>query len=303
MIMKTILIIYGISWLILLIVYLYSLYQVQHGKACKSSRNDSWYLYAIILGLAPLAILVMPYILINDYREKKHKRKLDEEMERKKNEAERERADALKNYQMAWVSDDDRMMEDCQQRSAKLMKIIEKRDYKHILAVLDKIGLPSGMTFGVDECEEKGMGDESRLWVSTKAGEKDDEIFKYLSVEDSPSGAWQACLLYKLWHSLPFWWHGCYDRRIYLDNPDDCRKISTRDEKAKMIRKAIENGKNTKPHISQKDNKYYIQRYYWNDWTGLARELMEVTIENKRVVKIIEVESVVEYSYDCGILF
>ena len=32
-------------------------------------------------------------------------------------------------------------------------------------------------------------------------------------------------------------------------------------------------------------------------------ELMEVTIENKRVVKIIEVESVVEYSYDCGILF
>lgn len=301
--MKTILIIYGISWLILLIVYLYSLYQVRHGKSRRSNSKDPWYLYAIIWGLAPLAILVIPYVLIDDYREKKRKQKRDEEREQRKNEAERERRDAMENSQTARLLEDDRTMDDCRQRSARLMETIEKGDYEHILTVLDKVGLPSGMTFGVDECEQEGTGDESKLWVSAEVGVKDNEIFKYLKVEDSPSGAWQACLLYKLWHSLPFWWHGCYDRRIYLDNPDDCRKISTRDEKAKMIRKAIENGKDTRPHISRNGNKYYIERYYWNDWTGLARELVEVTIENKRVVKIIEVEKVVEYSYDCGILF
>lgn len=301
--MKTILIIYGVSWLILLIVYLYSLYQVHHGKS--PIQKEPWYLYVIILGLAPLAVLVIPYILISDFLKGKQQRKYNEEKEMREREAKQKRMDAKQNSQMAILLDDESIMNDCQSKSATLINKIDSRNYQDILTVLDKVSLPSGMTFGVDECEQSGTGDKSKLWVSTADGIKDNEIFKYLIVEDSPSGAWQACLLYKLWHSLPFWWHGAYDCRIYLDNQNDYRKIRPimRDDDLKMIRNAIKSCKDMNPSISQNGNKYYVQRYYWNDWSGLVRELIEVTIENKLVVSMIEVEKVVEYSYDCGILF
>ena len=79
--MKIVLIVYVISWLILLAIYIASRFK----KNADSSEKQPWYLYAIIIVLAPLAVLLVPYILISSFIKKKKETKLAKEREKKRN--------------------------------------------------------------------------------------------------------------------------------------------------------------------------------------------------------------------------
>ena len=78
--MKIILIIYAISWLIILGVYISSLFSKNKSS---SSEKTPWYVYATIILLAPLAVFILPYILFNDYRDTKKEKKRTAEREAK----------------------------------------------------------------------------------------------------------------------------------------------------------------------------------------------------------------------------
>ena len=79
--MKITLIIYGISWLILLCIFLYS--KVKQKDTDLFNRNE-WYLYLIIIAFAPLCILLIPYLLIEDCVKDRKARKQNVENEKKK---------------------------------------------------------------------------------------------------------------------------------------------------------------------------------------------------------------------------
>ena len=57
--MKIVLIVYGISWLILMAVYIASLFNKRKNVF---SEKEPWYLYAIIIAVAPLVVLLIPYL-------------------------------------------------------------------------------------------------------------------------------------------------------------------------------------------------------------------------------------------------
>jgi hypothetical protein len=125
-----------------------------------------------------------------------------------------------------------------------------------------------------------------------------------MSVENSHDGAWQAYLIHFLWHILPTFWHGGYDSRTYLFSKDDLRTLKTIEEKDQGVVAYLEDFDLT-PEIvkSTLNDKYYITCCYWSDWGGLIRELVEITIDDNKVVDFFNVQEKVEFEYDCGIKF
>lgn len=83
--------------------------------------------------------------------------------------------------------------------------------------ILNKLSLPRGFSLKVKVCQKRGLGDESKIFLKTDGNIYDEsEIWNYINVENSIYGVWQAYLLYKVKHILPFWWHGVYDSRTYI---------------------------------------------------------------------------------------
>ena len=92
--MKTVVIVYSISWLILLIVYAISKFQDKKNKK-KDDALEKFFnkrkstkekivdklVYVIMIVFAPLVILVIPYILIRDAKAKKQEKIRKEERE------------------------------------------------------------------------------------------------------------------------------------------------------------------------------------------------------------------------------
>ena len=324
--MKTILIVYAASWLILLFVYIISLFQnkkskkkdgafekfLNKHKSTKEKILDKL-VYVIMIVFAPLVVFVIPYILIRNMKTKKQTRIREEERERsipyilirnmktKKQtrirEEERERSEreekehiavCATNYSVL-VSEKQNQCGDDYIRIAKsLKKLVDKKSYQEIINLLDKTSLPAAMKLGVRECEHKGAGSGSRLVIETAKNVSEDNIFNYLKFEDSPMGAWQAYLLCQMWHYLPLWWHANYDKRDYIYSREDYLNITHFIDRGFNV--DVLKDFNVNPEIYGNDGKYYISCCFWTDFGGLNEGLF---VFEEKVI----------YEYQCGIMF
>lgn len=312
--MRTIAIVYAVSWLILLIVYIISLFQDKKSKKkddaleiflnrhkSKKEKNLDKLVYVIMLVFAPLVVFVIPYILIRDMKSKKQARIREEERERSDRDEKEHIAVCSTNYS-ALVDEKRNQCTDEYIRTAKSLKeLVNKKAYKNIIKLLDKTSLPTTMKLRVQECEHQGSGAASRLFIDTPEKEHDYNIFKYLKFEDSPMGAWQAYLLCRIRHYLPLWWHANYDRRDYIYTREDLSDIThfiDRGFNADVLKDF-----NVKPEIYGKEGKYYITCCFWTDFGGLKREYVKVSIKDNRVEGMFVFDEKVIYEYQCGILF
>lgn len=113
----------------------------------------------------------------------------------------------------------------------KLQTIVEAQQYDEIWSLLDKISVPEGFQLGIERCKEEGTGSNSFVTLTFPDGHTirnnadDSEFWTYLSFEDSPMGAWQACLLKNLWHYLPLFWHALYVHKDYMYEREQLDKI------------------------------------------------------------------------------
>ena len=297
--MKITLIIYGISWLILLCIFLYS--KVKQKDTDLFNRNE-WYLYLIIIAFAPLCILLIPYLLIEDCVKDRKARKQNIENEKKKKIAEERKRIALETYKNAFNESGNVAAGDYLNVASILYQKIGKKLYNNLLPVLDKLSLPNNCNLEIELAKEIGIGDKSKLYID-QDGVYDTKIWDYIKVEDSPMGAWQAFLLNSAWRLLPMFWHGGYDRRTYIYSTNDCHNmIFMREEHSYPIKKRLM-AIDLSPEVVKKNNKYYISVCYWSDWGGLKRELLEITIIENKVSDIFEVDTEVLMPYNCGILF
>lgn len=295
--MKIVLIIYAVAWLILLGVYISSLFSKN-----KSSSSDKtpWYVYAAMIVLAPLAVFILPYILYTDYRDKKQEQKRKAEREAEKEKANAIKFAAMKAYNSASIIEADYAL-----IGKQLHKLAEDKKYSNFLDCLNKIHLPSGEKLEVEECspETGDIGDESTLYILMPNDEADEKIFEHLIVEQSAMGAWQAYLLYNLWHVLPLFWHGNYHARDYIFSKEDVENISTynQEDKARIIK--IMSNFDFSPDVREKDCKYYISCCFFSNFKGLVREYYELTFEKNKVTKILNIADKTLFEYNCGIMF
>ena len=297
--MKILLIIYAVSWLILLGVYISSLFSKNRSS---SSEKTPWYVYVAMIVLAPLAVFILPYILYTDYRDKKQEQKRKAEREAEKEKANAIKFAAMKAYNSASIIEADYAL-----IGKQLHKLAEDKNYNNFLDCLNKIHLPSGEKLKVEECspETGDIGDESTLYILMPNEEADEKIFEHLIVEQSAMGAWQAYLLYNLWHVLPLFWHGNYHARDYIFSKEDVNQINTytTDEKKRNAIIALISDFDFTPEVRESNGKYFVSSCYWSNFGGLIREYYGLTFDGNRIADIIQLDSKIEYKYNCGIYF
>lgn len=139
---------------------------------------------------------------------------------------------------------------------------------------------------------------ESREPAPTEGRKYD--IFQHIRVDDSLMGAWQALLLSQLWHVLPIFWHGEYDRRRYILTRDDLKQLlsAPRTDRRKptfssddyyVTPECVETGQGI----------YYLSWCYWTEWGGLIRETYQVSIRDGKA-DILYLHNETLHRYDCG---
>ena len=323
--MELVVIIYGIAWLLSLLTLLY----IHFTEKDKLFRRDNWKLSLFVITFAPIIFLVMLLcILISCIWDKKK----DGDVKKEKEIEEIKKKQAVENFKKchgflvdsAVIEqigrkllninlDTFRMPEELQ------MKVIGKRIptvEEKILYVLDKIQLLED--YGLQlEYEERGIGGRTYIYVKEPNGNLSKNFLDFMIVDDSPLGALQVYFLSKLWHYLPMYWHGYYDRRFSVFSKDDLLKIKVRSRKTRGERPLkpsdIYEEENdlpeealacdVTPKVTRYEDKYYVSCCYWSEFGGLIRELVEIKIENNKVTEFLDANRKVLYRYHCGIMY
>ena len=170
-----------------------------------------------------------------------------------------------------------------------------------MIGCLNNLSLPTSTYLNVRRCCNVGIGDRSHLYIS-EGNICDYSIWDHIVVEDSHMGAWQTYLLYSVWRTLPFFWHGLYDKRSYIYSENDIARIEFITNEVPKAAMSIQEF-NIIPEVIKKYSKYYVSCCYWNNWTGLNREVVEITIENNMVKEIEVIETYNLIKYHCGIRY
>lgn len=325
--MKTVLIIYAISWFILLLWF--GQMYVRKKMDFSVEQNVIWF-WVVIFIFAPIIVLTIPFVIIlnNKNRKEEDKREIERRIEEEKLEIERklrqEKIDtALRIYdkisKLNYGVPDDYITV-----ARNLHRIVKDNGYDVILKCLTKISLSPEFKLKIMECEQSGTGDKSKLYIKLSDDKQDFDIFKYLNVEHSCMGAWQAYLLYTLWHILPLWWHSNYDSREFVFNKDAAmienlksavELAKVKNEKvdvtllAKVIKEKYKNINDVAPKVLngptlfEENDKYYISCCYWTMFGGLIREFVEITIQDNKVKEFFPFKKDTISKFECGIRF
>ena len=298
--MKIVLIVYLVSWLIL-----FAVYALSHLRKEFAKDNTKWYIYVAIFVLAPFATLLIPYFIIDGYLNSFKQKRVNKA---RKKEAQRKKAH-IEDASLAYMfvsQNRDTIKATLEQIviGRSLVALAKTGQYDYFMGCLNKLSLPKGYFLGVDMAKQTGLGDNSNLFVQGSSGPANYNYFKELTVEDSCDGAWQAYLLHSLWHILPTFWHGGYNSRKYIYSKEDLKNLRTINKEDQGVVEHLANY-DLNPEVvkSPHNGKYYVTCCYWSDWGGLIRELVEICIENNKVIEVFEVQQKVEFEYDCGILF
>ena len=312
--MKAIVIIYAISWLILFVVYLISLYENRKSKKMsktlkaflnsQKSRRDKILdksLYVILVVFAPLVVFVVPYVVVKHVKSKKEARIREEEKRKTEQEHERHKTECSENYSKWANSKNNSCGKDYIRLAQSLMDLVRQQKYNEFLNLLDKASLPSTMTLAVKECIRQGTGDRSRLCIKRADDAFTFNIYGYLEFENTAMGAWQAFLIDRLWHSLPLWWHDNYNKRDYIYSKEDINKITHFVER--NFDASVLANYDLAPEIYGENGRYYISCCYWTDFGGLKREYVEISLLDGKLDKPFLFDQKVIHRYDCGIMF
>ena len=307
--MKIALIIYSISWLLLLAIYLYRRKESTFNWK-ESDSVEKFALFLVIL-FAPIVVLILPFSLLSSIRGKKKSQKEAEERKREQQIEMEYRSKALAALQQAKTNKAQNGIYDFHTYLASVKSssttnfythMQDENNYPMILKLLPKLSLPEGVKLHVEKCKQQGMGDRSKLFIETSEGASDQRIWDYINVESSEEGAWNAYILYNLWHVLPMFWHALYDRRYYLFFEEFTNYIECiRKEDTNMLRKALKQYVKS-PDVVKVNGRFYVTCCFFTNFGGLIQETIEITIDNGKAT-FHEIERKTLFEYQCGIMF
>lgn len=285
-----------------------------------------WYWITLLVIFAPITIVaVIASAIREDYKyrnspQQKAQRKREQLQERK----EQERKATLALYHQRYFMLRTPVPEECLDVAHSLLRAVKKRKYTTLFNPLDHLHLPEDERLFVEfASQQHGCGDRSRLYIAKStyeqeadsllsfyyddpksvpapAEERSYKIFSHIHVDDTLMGAWQALLLSQLWHVLPFWWHGLYDKRCYIFTREDLEQLATAPRKDCRKLTLNPNDYTVSPECVDVGNGcYYFTWCYWGEWGGLIRETHQVCIhDDKATILFFNKETL--HHYDCG---
>lgn len=297
--MKIVLIIYAVSWLILSAVYIKNFIR-------KNGRNKGpWYFHILIYFLAPLILLFVLLSLYEPFRRIKISKKfrgteayISPTKVESINNLEVKRNEALAEFQA--IEKQDHSITEYVEIGKKLHAIVKEYKFDSIFPSLDKVNISKEVELAVHDCRPDGRN-LCMLLITLPKEEKDESIFNYLTVEQSCSGAWQIYLLHTIRHYMPIGGYAEYPRFVYVFDKEDLKQID-QDEK-ESINFEILSQIEVRPIVIQKGNKFFVSSCYWSAFDGLVREFFRITIENNKVVDMIQFNERTEYEYDIGVVY
>lgn len=160
---------------------------------------------------------------------------------------------------------------------------------------LNKLTLPSGLLLTVKQIN-CGTWIKKQLVVKLPNGYMDSDIFKYLNVEESLEGVWQAYVI--LAFSARFSTVGM--KHIFKKEDISNIKLLRKSDQDNVIASLL--GLDVTPTIGKIDNKYFVSCCYFSQWAGLIREYMEFVVVNNKVTDSFVFDGIKLYQYDCGIM-
>lgn len=298
--MKIVLIIYAVSWLILSAVYIKNFIR-------KNGRNKGpWFFHILIYLLAPLILLFVLLSLYEPFRRIKIIRKLigieafisPHEVVECKNYLEEKRNEALDEFQA--IEKQDYYITEYVEIGKKLHAIVKEYKFDSIFPSLDKVNITKEVKLIVHDCRPDGRN-MFMLLIKLPKKEKDENLFNYLTVEQSCIGAWQIYLLHTIRHYMPIGGYAEYPRFVYIFDKEDLKLIN-QDKKESIDFEQLSQI-DVRPIVIQKENKFFVSSCYWSGFDGLVREFFRITIENNIVVDIIQFDRRTKYEYDIGMVF
>ena len=299
--MKSVLIVYIVSWFILLAVYVSLLFI----KKKDSSEKQPWYLYILMALFAPLVVPVILYILLSTYWDERKNKYQEKTREKKETEEKAYKESAMKDYFTALALPHENHSFFWGMTAQTLVEKIKEKDYSGFMEYLHHLSLPAGVSLKIEECRQNGEADVSKLFVETADGKNDYNIWQYIKVDDSIDGAWDAYFLYKVWHILPLWWHAHYSRRIFLysdGDVNDITRLNVEENEANSIRTTLKSLV-TDPDVVKINGNYYISCCFWSDFGGLIKEIVELKLSALGKASFLDISNKTLYEYDCGIRY
>lgn len=309
--MKTLLIISLVYTVCLSVVYSIAFYSKY--TTGNTIVDNKWWHIAIIICSPLIVVCVLPIVLTQDVIDKIKTKKLDRERQRKEQERLKRIEQVHKEMSLIQpiiITANDTFHELAMQYYTEVIlnqqydRIIEMLSYNHTSQTERDLSvyvyLDNDEKLCVELCKNVGIGDNSKLYVETKNGNCDYDVFGYLNFEVSPYGAWVAYLIYEMRHNLPAFWHGIYSARTYLYVQEDLADTKKRYQTAIP---ASSEEYDVAPRIYWANTRAYISCCYWSDWKGLVREIVRIDFQGCKVKDITDIDSHILLPYDSKIFF
>lgn len=148
-----------------------------------------------------------------------------------------------------------------------------------------------------------GMGDHTRFRLYWESETNEEALLRYIRVEMSEQGAWQLYLLKTSPCVMPTYWHGEYMKRKFIFEGHDFYGIDALNayDLTDLIACPIIWPAVSLEHQDEDSVVAHVFCCYWNDWKGLIREHVKMTLKNGCVEKYENLDDFVIYKYHCGI--
>lgn len=298
--MKTVAIIYAVSIILVFLMLL-----VNKNRSTFIRRNNSLQSkqktaasYLIIFILAPLFVILLPFILVKNEGQRTKSERRNKDYAIRENERKELIDKSLKQYSESSKHCDNVCSQLFINCAHSLQEAVEQRMFSRIALILDKMELPKGSQLEVKESNDDVFG-ASKLSVADKyVGE---DIFKVIKFENSEMGAWQAYLLHQIGFYLPLRRHALNTHRIYIYADSDLIKVSS------LLSTEIDSQRfkesSVNPIVFFDGEHFFISCCYWSFSSGLIREYVEVRIKDGYIVNFNVFKQEVIYEYHSNIRF
>ena len=196
--------------------------------------------------------------------------------------------------------------------SAHVEGYIDESPYD-LLGELDQLSLDESQLYsltaakphhvGTTRPKMSGMGDQTGFMLYWENKINEETLLQHIRVEMSEQGVWQLYLLMTTPCVMPAYWHGKYMKRKFIFEKYDLYGIEALKDydltdltACPIIWPSV-----SIEHPAEDGVVAHVFCCYWNDWKGLIREHIKMTLKNGRVEKYETLDDLVIYKYHCGI--
>lgn len=176
----------------------------------------------------------------------------------------------------------------------KPYSIFEKLDELHLIGSTIKLHIATSRT--------NEFGDESYFVFNDTERAQPTDVFANIKAKASEKSAWQIYLLYRAYTVMPVFWHGGYVEREFIFDEADLNDIPPLRYIDLQIL-SIDNMLLPRVEISSDKKEVGIYCTYWNEWQGLVREHIVLSLNEDGTMNLEKEEYNILYEYDCGICF